>query len=85
MTPFEAWTGCKPKVCHLRVSGCDEYSHISKDERHKLDSKARKCILMGYREATKGYRLYDPKRRNIIYSRDVQFNERRKDETLLNL
>ena len=40
-TPTEAWTKRKPNVDHLRVFGCDAYAHISKDERDKLDPKAR--------------------------------------------
>ena len=79
MTPFEAWTTKKPKVGHLHVFGCDAYAHIPKDERHKLDSKARKCIFLGHGEETKAYRLYDPKREKIIYSRHVQFNEEKKE------
>ena len=31
------------------------YAHVLKDERDKLDSKAKKCILVGYGEETKGY------------------------------
>ena len=82
MTPYEAWTGAKPTVKHLRVFGCDAFVHIPKDERHKLDSKSKKCILLGYGEHTKGYRLYDPERRRVLYSRDVKFNENeKKDET----
>ena len=57
MTPIEAWTGEKPKVEHLRAFGCVTCAHIAKDERHKLDSKARKCIFLGYGTETKGYRL----------------------------
>ena len=39
-TSFEALYGEKPKVGHMRVVfGCTAYSHISKDERQKLDSK----------------------------------------------
>ena len=56
-TPYEAWHGEKPKVKHLRVFGCDAYAHIPKDERGKFDSKARKCILLGYGTGTKAYRL----------------------------
>ncbi|XP_063049961.1 uncharacterized protein LOC134444635 [Engraulis encrasicolus] len=70
MTPYEAWT-----VSHLRVFGCDAYAHIPKDERKKLDPKARKCILLGYGTETKGYRLYDTKQTKVFYSRDVVFNE----------
>ena len=61
MTPYEAWHGEKPKVEHLRVFGCAVYAHIPKDERGKFDSKARKCILLGYGQKTKGYRLFDAK------------------------
>ena len=32
MTPYEAWTGAKPTVKHLRVFGCDAFVHIARDE-----------------------------------------------------
>lgn len=59
-TPYEAWTGEKPRVDGLRVFGCQAFAHVPKDERKKLDSKSRKCVLLGYGTTTKGYRLYDP-------------------------
>ena len=74
-TPFEAWTGDKPDVSHLRSFGCTAYAHIPKDERKKLDSKARKCIFLGYGTEAKGYRLYDCERKGVFYSRDVKFNK----------
>ena len=74
-TPFEAWTEVKPDVTHLRSFGCTAYAHIPKDERKKLDSKARKCVFLGYGSEIKGYRLYDCERQRVIYSRDVKFNE----------
>ncbi len=76
MTPFEAWTGNRPDVEKLRVFGCSAHAHISKDERRKLDPKSRKCLLLGYGTATKGYRLYDPQLKKVFYSRDVVFNEK---------
>ena len=75
MTPFEAWNGERPKVDHLRIFGCTSYAHVAKDERQKFDSKATKCVLLGYGSETKGYRLYDLKRSKIIYSRDILFYE----------
>ena len=81
MTPYEAWTKEKPKVEHLRVFGCDAYAHVAKDERQKLDSKSRKCIFLGYGTETKGYRLYDPSRLKVFFSRDVRFNERRRESS----
>lgn len=75
MTPYEAWTGYKPKVKHLRVFGCSAYAHIPKDERKKIDPKAKKSIFLGYGKCVKGYRLYDPEKLRVFYSRDVIFNE----------
>ena len=74
-TPFEAWYGKKPNVSHLRVFGCTAYIHVPKDERKKLDPKAKKCIFLGYGTTRKGYRLYNQKTSSIVHSRDVVFNE----------
>ena len=75
MTPFEALHGKRPDVGQLRVFGCASYAHIAKDERKKLDMTARRCVLVGYGTEVKGYRLYDPVRVKVFYSRDVRFNE----------
>lgn len=75
ITPFEAWHGTKPDVSSLRIFGCSAYAHVPKTERHKLDSKTRKCVLLGYCEQQKGYRLYDLSRDKVFSSRDVLFNE----------
>ena len=40
-----------------------------------LDPKAKRCILLGYGTNVKGYFLYCPQERRIIYSRDVVFDE----------
>ena len=77
-TPYQAWNGWKPKVKHLRVFGSDAFAHVPKDERGKLDSKSKKCILLGYGERRKGYRLFDPEKEKVIYSRDVTFHEEEK-------
>ena len=53
MTPFEAWMGEKPNVEHLRTFGCVVYAHVAKNERQKLDSKARKYICVNYGTETK--------------------------------
>ena len=79
MTPFESWKRKKPEVDHLRVFGCDAYAHVSKDERQKLDPKAKKCIFVGYGDKTKGYRLYNPERGKIFHSRDVKFDEAKRE------
>ena len=73
-TPYEAWFGQKPRADHLRVFGSDAYVHVPKDKRKKLDSKARKCVLLEYGDTTKGYRLYDLEMDRVIYSRDIRFD-----------
>ena len=75
MTPYEGWSDERPTVNHLRVFGCTGFAHVPKDERKKLDSKARKCIFLGYGSETKGYRVYDPERRRVFHTRDVIFHE----------
>lgn len=77
MTPYEALTGEKPVVSNLRVFGCLVYAHIPKDERQKFDSKARRCVFLGYGTTTKAYRLFDIERRRVFHSRDVIFDESR--------
>ena len=51
------------------------YAHVAKDERQKLDTKSTKCFFLGYGTERKGYRLYDPRRERVFYSRDVVFGE----------
>ena len=75
VTPFEAFTGKKPVVSHLKVFGCTSYAHVPKDERKKLDSRARESVLLGYGTNVKGYRLYDVNRQKVFFSRDVLFDE----------
>ncbi len=52
-----------------------QFAHIAKSERKKLDVVARRCVLVGYGTEVKGYRLFDPDRCKVFYSRDVKFNE----------
>jgi hypothetical protein len=73
MTPYEAWAGDKPNVEHLRCFGCAAYAHIPKDERKKLDAKAKKCMFLGYETEVKAYILYDCEQQKVFYSRDVIF------------
>ena len=76
-TSYEAWTGNRPNVSHLRIYRCDAYAHVPKDESSKLDSKTRRSIFLGYGQGVKGYRLSDKAHKRISYSRNVVFNETR--------
>ena len=74
-TPHEVWTGKKPSLSHLRVFGCDAYVHVPKEKRTKLDNKSERCIFIGYKDGLKGYKLWNPETRKVVYSRDVVFRE----------
>ena len=76
MTPYEAWYGRKPHVEHLRVFGCTAYVYVPKDERGKLDSKTKRCTLLGYGSVRKGYRVFEQLTLKICYSRNIEFDER---------
>ena len=69
--PENVWTGKNTSYDHLRVFGCKAYVHVPRDERSKLDAKARQCIFIGYGQDEFGYRLYDPVEKKVIRSRDV--------------
>jgi hypothetical protein len=84
MTPEEAWSGMKPSVAHLRSFGCKAYAHVPDQKRTKLDSKTRECIFLGYSEDSKAYRLFDPRTRNVIKSRDVIFDEQDNKKSQVN-
>ena len=75
ITPYEALYNRKPNVKYFRAFGSSAYVHIPKDERSKLDPKTKKCILVGYGTATKGYRVYDPVKNKVIHARNIIFNE----------
>ena len=60
---------------HLKVFGCRAYVHIPKDERSKLDDKAKEYINLGYGYEEFGYRLWVLVGRKLIRNRDVVFLE----------
>lgn len=68
------WSGKPSKYHSLRVFGCVAYAHSKID---KLESRALKCIFVGYPEGVKGYKLWvdEPGKQKCIVSRDVTFNE----------
>lgn len=77
--PEEVWTGKKASYRNLRVFGCKASVHIPKDERAKLDAKAKECVYLGSPRDELGFRLWDPANRKIVRSRDVVFFE---DQTI---
>nr|GEZ98531.1 hypothetical protein [Tanacetum cinerariifolium] len=73
-TPMKIWSGHPSDYGMLRTFGCVTYSHV---QQGKLEPRAVKCVLLGYPEGMKGYRLYtlDNESPKIVTSRNVVFNE----------
>ena len=63
----------------MRVFGSKAFSHVPKEDRKKLDSKAIKCIFIGYCTKFKAYKLFNPSTHKVFESRDVVFHEKVND------
>ncbi|GBM65156.1 hypothetical protein AVEN_185793-1 [Araneus ventricosus] len=61
-----------PKFASTRSEKILEIAH---SDVSKLDLKAKECVLVGYPEGVKGYKLWDMKKKNFFTSRDVIFEE----------
>ena len=78
--PKTVWTGKDVSYDNLRVFGCKAFVHIPKDERSKLDVKAKPCIFLGYGHEEFRYRLWDPLSRKMVRSRDVFLEDQLLDD-----
>ena len=77
-TPFEMFHGRKPDLSHLHVFGCQSF--VLNEVRKKLDSKARKAILLGYSGNSKAYVVAstdgsETRAPKVWVSRNVNFND----------
>ena len=70
------WSGKEIAQKHLKIFGCRAWSHLrSSQRRNKFDPKAIECVLVGYPDGIKGYKLWDLKKKKFLISRDVIFEE----------
>ena len=73
-TPDSRWFGRHGTYDDLRTFGCKAFAHVKQG---KLEARALKCVMIGYQQGVKGYRLWciEPGRGKVIVSRDVIFWE----------
>ena len=74
MVPKEAWSGSKPLVKHFKIFGSLCYRHATDQKRKALNDKSEPMIFVGY-NSTGTYKLYNPKTKEVLFSRDVYFDE----------
>lgn len=75
-TPFGVLFGRKPNLSHLRVVGSAGWVLVHKKKRaSKLDARAYLCCMIGYSTTQKAYKLWNPKTKTMVISRDVIFDE----------
>src|ERR1044072_2560560 len=79
-TPYELWKNKKPNISYFHPFGCTCFVLNTKDHLRKFDSKAQKCMLLGYSERSKGYRIYNKVSQIVEESIHVRF-----DDNLLSL
>ena len=77
-TPHEVWSSKNPSIAHLIFFECDAFMHVPKEKMSKLDNKVEKCIFVDYKDGIKGYKLWNPLTRKIVYRQDVIFKEVKK-------
>ena len=66
-----------PSLLHIppKLFGFVCYVHVHPQNRDKLDSRAIKCMFIGYSATHKGYRCYYPPNGKFFVSMDVTFRE----------
>jgi hypothetical protein len=74
-TPQKIWTGKKTSLTHLKVFGCEDYVHVPKENKSKLDKKVEKCIFIGYKYGIKGYKIWNIETKKIVYRQDAVIRE----------
>ena len=70
-SPYEAWSGKRPSLSHLKVFGSPVLYRVDDQLRKKLDPKARKGILVGYSANKAGYRIWDRELHRLIDVREL--------------
>ena len=75
VTPFKSLMGLKPYVSHLRVFGSKAWARIPYDKRKSFQPQSSECILLGYADDEKYYKLMEIATKICFIEWSVQFNE----------
>jgi hypothetical protein len=75
-TPYELWKNSKPNISYFHPFGCTCYILNTKEYMNKFHSKAQKCIMLGYSERSKGYKVCNTETQIIEESIHVRFDDK---------
>ena len=73
-TPYEAWHGSRP-VRHFQEFGRDVWVLRQGEKPSKLEPKSLKMKFVGFLDAKKAIRFYDPSKRSVRDSRNFTFGD----------
>ena len=73
-TPYKIWRGKKPNLKYFKIWGCSAY--VKRNFGHKLDTRADKCLFVGYPKDSIGYLFYHPTKQKVFVSRHATFMEK---------
>ncbi|KAG8868049.1 hypothetical protein FRB98_003807, partial [Tulasnella sp. 332] len=74
-TLFEVWHRYKPDLCMYQTFGCHTYANIERKDRKGFAPHTQKAIFVGFEPGFKGWKLYNPKKKETFISQDVIFNK----------
>lgn len=74
-SPYEMLYGKQPNYSLLKVFGCLCYAANTRPLKGKFDSRAQKCVFIGFSPGQKAYKLYRTDSKQIFMSCDVIFYE----------
>ena len=72
-TPTELWNGRKASLNHIRIRGAP--AHVLRKEPHKLESRTKVCLFIGYPKGTRGGFFYSSSDKKVIVSTNAKILE----------
>ncbi|KAG8499580.1 hypothetical protein CXB51_006211 [Gossypium anomalum] len=71
-TSQEVWFGNPTDYSNLKIFGYPAYAHVNNE---KLEPRSIKNVFLGYKVGVKEYKLWCPKNKKVVISRDIVFDE----------
>jgi hypothetical protein len=75
LTPKEFWSHVNSNLSTFCVFGSLVWDLILDEKRKFMEKKRQPLIFVGYCEDMKAYRLFDPISKDVLFRRDIYFDE----------